>query len=394
MALGGLGLPDDARRAFDRARDHFATIGNHYMRAYAWTWEYNLVLHQYATDQPAERDALITAADAAYQRSIYAGLAGAEPTVRVYQALLVDGRWDETQRSAAAMLGTESVRIECATALAELNWLRGMPEQAWAMIASVFPDGADAQPSTPQFFEALVLQRIAAELALDASDHALAERWIACLERWLGWSDVAFGRSVPAQLRARLALDVGDLAAARRHARRAVDLAGAPRQPLALAVALRLAGDVERHAGRLAEAEARLGEALALAERCAAPHELALARLALATLRLAQGRAGEAAPLLAAARATAEMLAAQPLQARIRAVEAQASRRPAVPGGLSPRELDVLRLVAQGLTDGQIAERLFISPRTVGGHLQSIYTKLGISSRTAATAFAFEHRLV
>jgi DNA-binding NarL/FixJ family response regulator len=64
------------------------------------------------------------------------------------------------------------------------------------------------------------------------------------------------------------------------------------------------------------------------------------------------------------------------------------------PAGLSPREVEVLRLVANGLTDAQVASELYISPRTVARHLQSIYTKLNVNSRTAATRFALEHRLV
>jgi DNA-binding CsgD family transcriptional regulator len=64
------------------------------------------------------------------------------------------------------------------------------------------------------------------------------------------------------------------------------------------------------------------------------------------------------------------------------------------PPGLTAREVEVLRLVAQGLTDAQVAERLVISPRTVNTHLTSIYNKLGVDSRAAATRFAVEHRLV
>jgi DNA-binding CsgD family transcriptional regulator len=52
--------------------------------------------------------------------------------------------------------------------------------------------------------------------------------------------------------------------------------------------------------------------------------------------------------------------------------------------GLSARELEVLKLVAEGLTDSQVAQRLYLSPRTVGHHLRSVYRKLGVSSRTAA----------
>lgn len=62
--------------------------------------------------------------------------------------------------------------------------------------------------------------------------------------------------------------------------------------------------------------------------------------------------------------------------------------------GLSPRELEVLHLVAQGMTDAQVARKLVVSPRTVSTHLQSIYNKLGVNSRAAATRFALENRLV
>ena len=63
------------------------------------------------------------------------------------------------------------------------------------------------------------------------------------------------------------------------------------------------------------------------------------------------------------------------------------------PGGLSEREVEVLRLVAQGLTNAEIAERLFLSPHTVNAHLRRIYDKLDVTSRSAATRFAMEHGL-
>jgi DNA-binding CsgD family transcriptional regulator len=67
---------------------------------------------------------------------------------------------------------------------------------------------------------------------------------------------------------------------------------------------------------------------------------------------------------------------------------------PIYPAGLTAREVEVLRLVAQGLTDTQVAQKLVISPRTVNTHLTSIYNKLGVDSRTAASRFAIEHRLI
>ena len=60
---------------------------------------------------------------------------------------------------------------------------------------------------------------------------------------------------------------------------------------------------------------------------------------------------------------------------------------------LTEREVEVLRLVAIGLSKNQIAEQLVISPNTVNVHIQSIYGKLGINSRSAATRYAIEHHL-
>ena len=70
------------------------------------------------------------------------------------------------------------------------------------------------------------------------------------------------------------------------------------------------------------------------------------------------------------------------------------SIRKPYPAGLSVREVEVLALVAQGLTDGEVAERLVLSIRTVHAHLTSIYNKLGVNSRVAATRFALEQKLV
>jgi len=61
---------------------------------------------------------------------------------------------------------------------------------------------------------------------------------------------------------------------------------------------------------------------------------------------------------------------------------------------LTPREVEVLRLVAQGMTNEQVATQLVISPRTVDTHLTSIYGKIGVPSRSAATRYAMEHHLV
>ena len=61
---------------------------------------------------------------------------------------------------------------------------------------------------------------------------------------------------------------------------------------------------------------------------------------------------------------------------------------------MSSREVEVLRLVAQGKTNRVIAAELFISEKTVASHVSHIFTKLGLSSRSAATAYAFDRKLV
>jgi DNA-binding CsgD family transcriptional regulator len=76
-------------------------------------------------------------------------------------------------------------------------------------------------------------------------------------------------------------------------------------------------------------------------------------------------------------------------------VEALSGRRAAgAASGLSARELQVLRLVAVGKTNRSIAADLFLSEKTVARHVSNIFTKLGLSTRSAATAYAYEHGLV
>jgi DNA-binding NarL/FixJ family response regulator len=89
-------------------------------------------------------------------------------------------------------------------------------------------------------------------------------------------------------------------------------------------------------------------------------------------------------------RQTSPTLTTRPL----RPLQTAPLREREYPGGLSEREVEVLRLVAQGLTDNQVAERLVISPRTVQRHLSSIYGKLDVTTRTAAARLAVEYKLV
>ncbi len=94
---------------------------------------------------------------------------------------------------------------------------------------------------------------------------------------------------------------------------------------------------------------------------------------------------------LEAARVAFEDLGASPDLARVDSLDAAAAPDP---HGLTARELEVLRLVAAGESNKAIAARLVLSERTVERHVSNILVKVGASSRSAATAFAYEHQLV
>jgi DNA-binding CsgD family transcriptional regulator/tetratricopeptide (TPR) repeat protein len=95
---------------------------------------------------------------------------------------------------------------------------------------------------------------------------------------------------------------------------------------------------------------------------------------------------------LDAARRLFKQLNAQPCLARIDEQSDRSTRQPV--GSLSEREVQVLRLVAAGKTNRAIADELFISEKTVARHVSNIFDKLGVSSRSGATAWAFQHDLV
>jgi ATP/maltotriose-dependent transcriptional regulator MalT len=119
-------------------------------------------------------------------------------------------------------------------------------------------------------------------------------------------------------------------------------------------------------------------DAIDLFAGCSAPYEAARARLLLASALEALGRAQRATAEARAAKEALELLGAR-----------QAERGDGTAGEeLSPREVDILRLVAQGMSDARIADRLFLSPHTVHRHVANIRTKLRAPSRAAAVAYA------
>jgi DNA-binding CsgD family transcriptional regulator len=193
---------------------------------------------------------------------------------------------------------------------------------------------------------------------------------------------------LPAHVEIMVAVD--DLDEARRAAEELAEIAAAGKRPMLEAIAASARGQIELAEGNAEAALKALRHACRIWQELDAPYEVARVRLliGLACRRLDDEESAELE--VGAAREVFERLAASPDLARLDVLDGA----PDDGHGLSARELEVLRHVAAGKTNREIAEELVVSEHTVARHLQNIFSKLGVSSRTAATAFAFEHRLV
>jgi ATP/maltotriose-dependent transcriptional regulator MalT len=186
-------------------------------------------------------------------------------------------------------------------------------------------------------------------------------------------------------------LAAGDLEEARRAADELAGIAAAGKRTMLDAISAHARGEVDLAEGDLGAALVALRQAGRLWQELDAPYEVARVRTLIGVSCRALGDEESAALELGAAREVFERLAATPELARIDRLE---GRPGSEQHGLSARELEVLRLVAVGKTNREIAAELVVSEHTVARHLQNIFAKLGVTSRTAATAFAFQHELV
>jgi ATP/maltotriose-dependent transcriptional regulator MalT len=145
-------------------------------------------------------------------------------------------------------------------------------------------------------------------------------------------------------------------------------------------------GRLQLAEGQAGAAATTLREAVRRWTELEVPYEVATARTLLAQALRDSGDEDGARECFAVARALFDQVGAR--------LEIEDGPGEVLPNGLTAREAEVLRLIATGLSNKDIAAALHLSVKTVSRHLSNIFTKIGVSSRAAATAFAFEHELV
>ena len=202
-----------------------------------------------------------------------------------------------------------------------------------------------------------------------------------------GWNRLSRARLLAAS--AQIAIAAGDTVTAGAAVDELETIAGEYDSPILLATAATCRGRLLLATGDAAACPA-LRAALTCWQKLEVPHEVATARTLLGLACRDLGDHEAAVASFAAAESAFEELGAT-LDARL--VRDLTSPRH-LPGGLTEREAQVLRLVAAGHTNRAIATELCLSEKTVARHLSNIFTKIGVSSRAAATAYAFDHRIV
>jgi ATP/maltotriose-dependent transcriptional regulator MalT len=158
------------------------------------------------------------------------------------------------------------------------------------------------------------------------------------------------------------------------------------------ALAIQARGEVELATGSAGPALASLREALRVWQQLEAPYLAARIRVAIGLACRELGDTDGSALEFDAARATFAKLGAHPDLMRLDGLARE--EQPDRSRLLSPREVQVLRLVAAGRTNKAIAAELFLSEKTIDRHVSNILAKLGVPSRAAATARAYEHGLI
>jgi LuxR family transcriptional regulator, maltose regulon positive regulatory protein len=301
-----------------------------------------------------------------------------------YGAVLTwQGRWGEAEQSLTEATGRLAAERPSWSGLAIVRLADLRRRQGRLAEAEELLDRAQRNPLAPI---------VGAELALDLSDASAAGDLLEPVLRRVPAQNKTL-RAAPLEVMVRAKAAAGEIEAASAYLtelRAVADAVGT--RPLRASLYL-CEGLVAAAAGDQDEARERLEDAVELFSASGASFELGRARLELARLLAALGREEAAVREATLALKGLDEIGATAEAARARSLLASlgaAPRARAAPRDqlLTPRELEVLRLVSEGLTDGEIATRLVLSKHTVHRHLQKAYTRLGCSSRAAAVAKA------
>lgn len=184
----------------------------------------------------------------------------------------------------------------------------------------------------------------------------------------------------------------GDQAAARTASAELDEVAQRLEAPALRAAAAHAAGAIALAAGEAGRAASHLRDAWELWQEVPAPYEVARVRARLGQAYTALGDDEGGRMEIEAASEVFEQLGARPDVERLLVVQAREAVAPS--GRLTGREVEVLRQIAAGKTNRAIATELAISEKTVARHISNIFTKLDLSSRSAATAYAYQHKLL
>jgi len=211
----------------------------------------------------------------------------------------------------------------------------------------------------------------------------------AAIRRVMAASEAPLQRAALLPAYAEIMLTAGDVDEAHRACLELAEIAARSESAMLGAIAAHVRGAVALAEGDAQAAVTALRDARRVWQELDAPYEVARVRVLTGFACRALGDDDTAALELEAARSVFEQLGAAPDLARL-----ESTTEPRKTHGLSAREVEVLRLVAAGKTNRQIAADLVVSEHTVARHVQNIFAKLRVSSRTAASAYAFEHDLV
>jgi DNA-binding CsgD family transcriptional regulator len=229
-------------------------------------------------------------------------------------------------------------------------------------------------------------------LALLRSAQDNVDAAAAAIRRAVGESSQPLTRAALLPAYVEIALEAGAVEEAEQAADELAAIAQAHDGDALRAMSAHACGAVALARGDPAGALTELRSALQAWHDLGAPYQAARARVLVARACAALGDEDGAAIELESARSVFEELGARPDLVRLRRLPTSAPLP--TTHGLSPRELQVLRLVALGRTNKAIAAELVLSERTVDRHVSNIYAKLRVSSRAAATAYAYEHELL